>query len=112
MSNSLNATAVRQGQTFRGLFGEVIPFAATVDVASNIDAAGTTEAITVTGAALGDFVLVAHSLDCQGVTVTAYVSAANTVSIRYQNESAGTVDLASQRVYGVVMKRGQAFDTL
>lgn len=112
MSNSANKSGIRQPVQFRWLFSEVIPFSATVDVASNIDAAGTTEAITVPGAALGDFVEVAHSLSNAGVTVTAYVSAADTVSIRYQNESGGTVDLASQTVYGLVKKRGPAFDNL
>ncbi len=71
---------------------------ATIDVASLADAVGATSTITVTGAALGDFVMVSHSLDLQGITVTAYVSAANTVSVRFQNESGGTIDLASGTV--------------
>jgi hypothetical protein len=60
------------------------------------DGAGeTSAAITVTGAALGDFVLVAAPYDLQGITCNGYVSAANTVKIRLQNETGDTIDLAS-----------------
>lgn len=69
---------------------------ATFNAANLADGAGETTTVTVTGAALGDFVTaVSHSLDLQGITVTAYVSAADTVSVRLQNESGGAVDLAS-----------------
>lgn len=68
----------------------------TYDPPSLIDGAGATTTVTLTGAALGDFVeTVSFSLDLQGITVTGYVSAANTVSVRFQNESGATVDLAS-----------------
>lgn len=79
----------------RQMFGGYLRGAATADVASLIDAAGATHTVTVTGAAIGDFVLVSASVDLAGITVTGYVSAADTVSIRVQNESGGTVDLAS-----------------
>lgn len=60
------------------------------------DGAGeTSAAFTVTGAALGDTVLAGAPYDLQGITCTAYVSAANTVKIRLQNETGGTIDLAS-----------------
>ncbi|HEU0117835.1 MAG TPA: DUF2793 domain-containing protein [Alphaproteobacteria bacterium] len=55
----------------------------------------TSSAITVTGAALGDFVIVAAPYDLQGVDATAYVSAANTVKIRLNNLTGSTVTLAS-----------------
>jgi hypothetical protein len=59
------------------------------------DGAGeTSTGITVTGAAFGDFVLVAAPYDLQDMTVTAYVSATDTVEIRIQNESTNTVNLA------------------
>lgn len=63
---------------------------------SLVDGAGeTSSAITVTGAAFGDYVIVAAPYDLQGITATAYVSAANTVRIRIQNETGSTIDLAS-----------------
>lgn len=78
---------------------------ATYDAASLADGAGATTTVTVTGAALGDFVLVSHGVDLQGITVTAYVSAADTVSVRFQNESGGAVDLASSTLRALVLPR-------
>lgn len=52
-----------------------------------------TTTITVTGAALGDFVLGTFSKDLQGALLTAWVSAANTVSVRIQNETGATITL-------------------
>ena len=68
---------------------------ATYDPASLVDGAGATTTVTVTGAALGDFAQASFSLDLQGITLTAWVSAANTVSVRFQNETTGTLDLGS-----------------
>jgi len=66
-----------------------------IDVASLADAAGATSTVAVPGAVLGDACLVSAGVDLQGMTVTCYISAADTVSIRVQNESGGTIDLAS-----------------
>lgn len=82
-------------QQFQHLFDVVASVTATLDPASLVDAAGATSTVTVTGAKLGDFVMFAAGVDLAGVTATAYVSAANTVSIRVQNESGGGVNLAS-----------------
>lgn len=68
---------------------------ATYDPPSLGDGVGTTTTVTVTGAALGNFATVSFSLDLQGILVTAYVSATNTVAVRFQNETTGTIDLAS-----------------
>lgn len=66
------------------------------DPASLADGAGETSAsITVTGAALGDFVIVSAPYDLEDCIATAYVQAANTVEIRLQNESTATRDLGS-----------------
>lgn len=75
--------------------GGYLTGSATYDPASLVDGAGATTTVTVTGAALGDFALASFSLDLQGIMLTAYVSAANTVACRFQNETGGTLDLAS-----------------
>lgn len=82
---------------------------ATYDPASLVDGAGATTTVTVTGAALGDFVTgVSFSLDLQGISLTAYVSAADTVSVRFQNESGGTLDLASGTIRVMVASHSLA----
>lgn len=84
---------------FQDLYSHVFTGSGTINVASLVDAAGATETLTVAGVALGDQVLgVSFGVSLAGITVTAYVSAADTVSIRVQNESGGTVDLASTTV--------------
>lgn len=59
------------------------------------DGAGETTTITVTGAALGDLVLASFSVALSDVLMTAWVSAADTVSVRFQNESGGVRDLSA-----------------
>jgi len=68
---------------------------ATYDPPSLADGAGATTTVTASGAELGDYATASFSLDLQGITVSAYVSAANTVAVRFQNESGGVLDLAS-----------------
>ena len=61
-----------------------------------VDGAGeTSTSITVSGAALGDYVDVAAPYDLQDQTVTGYVTATDTVEIRLQNESTNAINLAS-----------------
>ncbi|WP_292324340.1 hypothetical protein [Mesorhizobium sp.] len=91
------------------LWREVISYnrligTATFDPPSLVDGAGTTTTVTVTGAAVGDAAMASFSLDTQGITVTAWISAANTVSVRFQNESGGTLDLASGTLKATVFK--------
>jgi hypothetical protein len=57
--------------------------------------AGVTTTVSVPGAALGDFVQTSFSLDTSGILLTSWVSAANTVSVRFQNQTGGTLDIAS-----------------
>lgn len=55
----------------------------------------TTTTITVTGAVLGDVVGVSFSQDLQGMQLTGYVSAADTVTVVLRNGTAGAINLAS-----------------
>jgi len=78
---------------------------ATWDAGSIADGNEEAQEITVTGAALGDFVIgVSFSLDVQDLQLTADVTAANTVTA-VLSSSGDTVDLASGTVRVVVMKR-------
>lgn len=77
----------------------------THDYGSLVDGAGESTTVTVTGAALGDWCLATIDLDLQEMTMTAYVSAADTVEVRLQNESGSTVDLASTTLRVLVFKR-------
>ena len=66
------------------------------DVASLDDGEGETSgSVTATGAVLGDYVMVSAPHDMQGIILTGYVDAADSVKLRVQNETGGTINLAS-----------------
>ena len=77
----------------------------TYDAPSLVDGAGATTSVTVTGAELGDFALASLSINTQGITITANVTATDTVTVRFQNETGSTVDLVSSTLYCLVVKR-------
>lgn len=101
-----SAVTVRAGNDqFRGLFSSTWLVKATLDAGSLADGVGETDDVTVPGVALGDMVIGASlGVDLVGITVTGYVSAANTVKFRIQNESGSTVDLASSTLRIVVAR--------
>ena len=101
-----SAVTVRAGNDqFRGLFSNTWLVKATLDAGSLSDGTGETDDVTVPGVALGDMVLAASlGVDLVGLTVTGYVSAANTVKFRIQNESGSTVDLASSTLRIVIAR--------
>lgn len=78
---------------------------ATYDAASLADGVGASTTVTVTGAALGDFALASFSLSTQGMIVSASVTSTDTVTVRFQNETAGAaIDLASGTLSALVIK--------
>ena len=95
---------VPSGSIHQAFNGKVLVGSAVYDAASLADAAGATTTVTVGGAKIGDFAFVSLSLDNEDTLATAYVSADNTVSVRLQQENAGSaVDLASLTIrVGVV----------
>jgi hypothetical protein len=101
-----SAVVSRRGtDQFRGLFSDTWAVTCTMNAGSLINGAGETDDITVPGVALGDMVIGASlGVDLVGLTVTGYVSAANTVKFRIQNESEATVDLASTTMKLVVVR--------
>jgi hypothetical protein len=55
----------------------------------------TTTTVTVTGAAIGDFTLASFQRDLSGISLFSWVSAADTVSVQFRNDTGGTIDLSS-----------------
>ena len=100
------ATSVvaRQGNDqFRGVYSDTWEVSCTLDASNLADGAGETNTIAVPGVVLGDHVIsFSSSVDLAGITVTPYVSATGVVSLRYQNESGGAVDLASATIRVIV----------
>jgi hypothetical protein len=105
MAAATAITSRRGNDQFRGLFSDTWSVTATLNASSLLDGAGETNTIAVPGVALGDVVLnVSMGVDVSGITITPYVSAANVVSVRFQNESGGTLDLASTTIRCVVVR--------
>jgi len=98
------AVSVRQGNDqFRGLFTDTWSVSCTLNVGSLVDGAGETETIAVPGVTLGDAVICfSFGVDKAGVVCHAYISAADVVTLRVQNESGSTIDLAPTTVKVVV----------
>lgn len=75
------------------------------DAASILDGDEVVDTITVAGVALGDIVLgVSASVSAADLTLTANVTAANTVTVSLANNTGAAVDLASA-TYKVVIGR-------
>lgn len=105
MATASSVTTRRGNDTFRGLFSDTWAVKATLNAGSLADGVGETDDVTVPGVALGDMVIGASlGVDLVGLTVTGYVSAADTVKFRVQNESGSTVDLASTTLRLVVVR--------
>ncbi len=85
--------------------GEVLTGSKTHNFASIVDGARESTTVTVTGAALGDFVVaVSVSVDAAGGVLSGYVSAADTVTVDLLNETGGALDLASATLRVLVRK--------
>ena len=105
MAAATAITSRRGNDQFRGLFSDTWSVSATLNASSLADGVGETNTIAVPGVKLGDIVLnVSMGVDVSGLSITPYVSAADTVSIRFQNESTATVDLASTTIKCIVVR--------
>jgi len=103
MAAATSVTSRRGNDQFRGVFSDTWVVTATLDAGSLADAAGESDTVAVPGVALGDMVLgISFAVSEAGMSVTGYVSAADVVTIRVQNESGSTVDLASTKIRVVV----------
>ena len=103
MAAATSVVVERGTKQIKGMFSEMWKATGTLNPDSLADGAGSSDTITVPGVALGDIVIgFSFGVSLAGVSATAYVSAANTVTIRLQNESAGTVNLDSTTIRVVV----------
>jgi hypothetical protein len=83
----------------------VLAASVTHDFASLVDAAGESRDVTVAGAALGDFAIASLSVDGQSMLLTAAVETDDTVRVRLQNETGGTINLAEAKLRVAVYKK-------
>ena len=96
---SLNGFIAGNGNTIT----KVLSASASLDFASISAGAQASLTITVTGAAVGDEVIMAlPAAPAAGLVFNAFVSAANTVTIRASNISGSPVDAAAA-TYGVIV---------
>ena len=96
MAAATSVVVERGNKQFQGMFQDMWKVSCVLDAGSLTTLTGESDTVTVPGVALGDIVLgLSCGVDRAGLTITAYVSAANTVTIRVQNDTAGTIDLAS-----------------
>jgi hypothetical protein len=109
ITDSSNKAAPSGKRQFQALFQEVIPFSFVGDddtLAAQV--AGQCD-VSVPGAALGDFVLIAPGVDNNAQIVTAAVTAAGVVTVttfNVEGTDADTSFASSPTFYGVVLKRG------
>lgn len=98
------------GNAINDHFLKVFSGMGTYDAASLANGAGASDTITIPGVLLGDIVLgISSSVAVPaGITLTADVTAADTVTVKVVNTVGGTTDLASA-VYRVVVGRMAAF---
>lgn len=81
---------------------------ATWDAGSILDGDEEAKEITVTGAALGDYVVCSLSIDVTDLAVVGSVTAANTVTALLLNNTGGAIDLASATVRALVIPMAAA----
>lgn len=82
-----------------------LQFSTTWDPANLADGASVSQGFTVTGADQGDIVTVGHTSNIDGMNLTGYTSATNTVTVVLSNHSGGAKDVASGTLFIDVWKR-------
>jgi hypothetical protein len=99
-----SSVTVKQGrEQLGGVFSNIWVAKGTIDFAEIADGDEAVDTIAVPDVALGDVVIgVSASISAADLTITAYVSAANTVTVSVANNTGGAVNLASA-VFKVVV---------
>jgi hypothetical protein len=102
-TNPVTGAILTSAASAYGNFGW-LSASATWDPPSVANGASTTTTLTVGGAVLGDMVNASFSLSLGGLSLSAQVSAADTVQVRLSNNSGAPVDLASGTIRVQVFK--------
>lgn len=98
-SNVFGVNTLKSGKISRGRSGSK-----TYDPASIAAGASLQTTVTCTGAVLGDAATASFSLALGGLTISAEVSAANTVTVTFTNNTAGAIDLGSGTLTATAVK--------
>lgn len=104
-TGAASVTAAKSPRQFQGLF-DVIPFTFNIEEDSIAASAASVATITVPGAQLGDFVLVAPGIAATALVFSGFVSAADTVKVQVQNlevSDANTTLATVHEANGVVL---------
>lgn len=64
----------------------------------------TSTTVTLAGAVLGQYAMAAFSLDTQGISLSAAVTSANTVTVVFRNGTAGDIDLGAGTLSVTVLR--------
>lgn len=86
----LDGTLAVRVRQFQGVF-DILPFQLTFEDDSILDGDEFTVDASVTGVALGDFVFLAPQLDLADLDLSAYVTAANVITVQLKNMTGGTL---------------------
>lgn len=97
------ALVVGTGTTWRAVGLPIHAPTNTVDVPNLTAGSSHTATFTCTGAVLGDYAFASMDIDLLGLTMTSYVSSANTVTVRWVNNTAGAVNLPSANIFIMVI---------
>lgn len=89
---------------FQALFSGVVAATATLNPGSLTTGTGESDTVALSEVQLGDIVLVSFKEDMQGLQSVGYVSAAGVVTIRIDNNTGGTIDLASITINVLVLR--------
>ena len=88
METATNGVVINEGglqsRQFQGLFS-IIPFTFSFEEDSIANLSSSSRDITVVGAALGDFVMIAPSIDLVSLDMWGWVASADTVTVMVQN---------------------------
>ncbi len=107
-ASSIGLNGGKQSRQFQGLFN-IIPFTFTFDEDSIASGAASAGDVVVTGARLGDFVLVAATIDLVDVHVSGFVQSSDTVTIIAQELGLGSnTTLAGNTTFnGIILQPKQ-----